>query len=554
MKNAELVSGNAPRTKAKRHAQKRRSLFMESLEDRRLLTVLAPGFTESLYSAGLNRPVELAVDNDSGTIVFSRASTRGPFYRLDTDLTVTNLGGIPGGHPYVASDIEFNDGLAYTTNFGRQLVQIDPTTGADAVLTGFFGASNEQGIAIKDDVVFATGGNVGGRFWSFDLNTSQKTLLATNFPRGSRGLEYVANTDQFFMATAGRGIYEVFEDGSFQHLHNVTTGQANMAVDAAATFAYVTNNGRVDQIDVATGQVTRFAVSGGEFGSISSLDDLAFGPASSGLGVSLYVTNYTGLRIVEISGDFPQDNSPPVAVDDAYATDEDTPLVVIASGVLANDSDPDGNTLTVTADTGPTNGSLVLNSDGSFTFTPDPDFHGTDSFTYIVDDGNGGTDTATVEITVNSVIDAVIDVKPGNGDAIDPINLSSKGRTPIAILATQTANGDADEFDPNAIDLALMTFKINGESIAPEKMTLEDVDGDGDLDLLLHFLTADLADILASDATELALTAEFGGDALGNDLGGSDAIKVVPPKGKGNNKGSFQVPGRFLWLHREVIT
>jgi hypothetical protein len=479
----------------------------------------------------------MAVDPDSGPIVFSPSNTLGPFYRLDTDLSVTPLGGIPGGHPFAATDIEFNDGLVYTTNFRRQLVQIDPATGADTILTTFVGANNEQGIAIKDDVLFANSGSQARRFWSFDLNTSQLTLLASNFPFPARGLEYVAKTDQFFMARSGTGLYEVFEDGSFQLLFPVPTGFGNLAVDANAEFAYITNGGRIDQIDLGTGQVTPFVVDGGAFTQIDQIDDLAFGPASGGVGASLYVTNRFGARIVEITGDFPTENEPPIAVDDAYSTDEDTSLVVAAPGVLANDSDPDGDALTVSVDTGPSNGSLVLNPDGSFTYTPDPDFNGTDSFSYIADDGNGGTDVATVTITVNSVIDALIDVKPGNGDDVDPINLGSRGRTPIAILATQVENGDPDDFDPTAIDLDAISFKINGEEISADKITLEDVDNDGDLDLLLHFLTEDLAEILADDETELVLTAEFGGDAIGDDLGGSDAIKIVPPKGKGKGKG-----------------
>ena len=56
---------------------------------------------------------------------------------------------------------------------------------------------------------------------------------------------------------------------------------------------------------------------------------------------------------------------PPVAADDSYATDEDTPLTVAAPGVLANDTDVDGDTLTAVLVTGPAHGTLTLNADGS---------------------------------------------------------------------------------------------------------------------------------------------------------------------------------------------
>lgn len=109
-------------------------------------------------------------------------------------------------------------------------------------------------------------------------------------------------------------------------------------------------------------------------------------------------------------------NDAPVANDDAYSTNQDTELAIAAPGVLGNDSDVDGDVLTAAVLTGPVNGSLTLNADGSFTYTPDAGFAGTDSFTYTVSDGNGGTASATASITVqaasaNSVTVAQIEMR-----------------------------------------------------------------------------------------------------------------------------------------------
>ena len=90
-------------------------------------------------------------------------------------------------------------------------------------------------------------------------------------------------------------------------------------------------------------------------------------------------------------------NDPPVAVDDSASTDEDSAITI---GVLTNDTDVDGDTLTVTAITQPTNGDAAINGNGTVTYTPLANFHGTDSFTYTISDGHGGTDTATVSLTV----------------------------------------------------------------------------------------------------------------------------------------------------------
>jgi len=91
-------------------------------------------------------------------------------------------------------------------------------------------------------------------------------------------------------------------------------------------------------------------------------------------------------------------NIAPEAADDAASTDVDTP--VTTSDVLANDSDDNGDDLTVESFTQPGDGSVVDNGDGTFTYTPDGGFIGDDTFTYTISDGRGGTDTATVTITV----------------------------------------------------------------------------------------------------------------------------------------------------------
>jgi hypothetical protein len=109
-------------------------------------------------------------------------------------------------------------------------------------------------------------------------------------------------------------------------------------------------------------------------------------------------------------------NDAPVAVDDSATTDEDTPVNIDATG---NDSDVDGDTLTVTANTDPSNGAVVDNGDGTFTYTPAADFNGNDSFTYTINDGNGGTVTATVSITVNAVNDDPVAVDDSSSTAQD---------------------------------------------------------------------------------------------------------------------------------------
>ena len=88
----------------------------------------------------------------------------------------------------------------------------------------------------------------------------------------------------------------------------------------------------------------------------------------------------------------------PAAADDAAATPYQT---AVSGNVLANDTDADGDTLTVVASSAPSSGSVTVAADGSYTYTPAAGFVGTATFTYTVADGFGGTATATVTVTVN---------------------------------------------------------------------------------------------------------------------------------------------------------
>src|SRR5207244_8102189 len=97
-----------------------------------------------------------------------------------------------------------------------------------------------------------------------------------------------------------------------------------------------------------------------------------------------------------------------MAANDSYATTEDTPLTVAAPGVLVNDSDIDSSTITAVKTSNPSHGTVTLNADGSFIYTPAANYNGTDSFTYRARDGALGSATATVTITVRAVNDAPV--------------------------------------------------------------------------------------------------------------------------------------------------
>ena len=95
----------------------------------------------------------------------------------------------------------------------------------------------------------------------------------------------------------------------------------------------------------------------------------------------------------------------PIAQNDAYSIDEDATLTLPAPGILANDTDADGHTLSASVVGLPLHGALTLNTDGSFSYTPDAEWSGVDSFTYRAHDSLLSS-IATVSLTINAVDDA----------------------------------------------------------------------------------------------------------------------------------------------------
>jgi VCBS repeat-containing protein len=159
-------------------------------------------------------------------------------------------------------------------------------------------------------------------------------------------------------------------------------------------------------------------------------------------------------------------NHSPHAVADTVTTGEDVATTI---PVLDNDTDRDGDTVTITEYTQPANGTVVLNPDGTFTYTPNADFNGTDTFTYTISDGaspwhvhnlvsmlfrGGHAQTATVTITVDSVNDA------------PTLNPDTPVTDPVTGVVTGNLNAHDADNDP-------LTFEVT----TPARGTVTVVDG-----------------------------------------------------------------------------
>ncbi len=165
-------------------------------------------------------------------------------------------------------------------------------------------------------------------------------------------------------------------------------------------------------------------------------------------------------------------NEAPIAQNDAYSLSQDSTLSVPApSGVLANDSDPDKTPLSASLIASPSNGSLTLNPDGSFTYTPNAGWVGTDSFTYEARDGSLGSGAATVLLNVNPVNDAPVITSNGGG------NSASAGVAENTLHVTTVTATDID------LPAQMLTFSLAGGA-DQSKFSIDPVTG------VLRFISA----------------------------------------------------------------
>lgn len=176
---------------------------------------------------------------------------------------------------------------------------------------------------------------------------------------------------------------------------------------------------------------------------------------------------------------------PPAANDDAYTAYKNATLTVPASGVLGNDSDGNDDPMTTGSASDPANGSVTLGSDGSFIYTPDADFVGTDTFTYVADDGRGLTDTGTVTLTVEAITaptelritDGLTPVVPwdtaqrmtegGDGEATPHTFTVTRSGSTAAVSTVQVASSGGTATagtDYTALPLQTLTFAVGETS------------------------------------------------------------------------------------------
>ena len=353
--------------------------------------------------------------NEDATLTFSAGNGNA--------ITVADVDAAPGNLQVTLSSangtitLGSTAGLTVTGN-GTGSVQATGTiaalnTGLDG--TTFTPTANYSG-ATSVDVSTSDLGNTGTGGAQVDNDSITVNVAAVNdAPVITRPATATTNEDTPFTFTAGNVISIADVDaasGSLSLTLSVTNGTLTLAGTTGLTVSgdgtnSISASGNLTDINNALNGLV-YAPSANYNGS----DTLNIGindNGNTGSGGPLTDSKSVAITVTAV------DDSP-VAVADGYSTNEDTPLVVnAASGVLANDTDVDTAhaSLTAVLNVGPANASsFTLNSDGSFNYTPNTNFSGTDSFTYHANDGNSDSNIVTVNITVTGVNDAPVITRP----------------------------------------------------------------------------------------------------------------------------------------------
>lgn len=203
-----------------------------------------------------------------------------------------------------------------------------------------------------------------------------------------------------YAVDASKGAWQYSTDGG-AHWTTLPAGSANAAVTLTATdwLRFVP---APDYNGAATPLAVNLIESGGAAISSGATVDLSTGTGTGTGASSVYSANTVALNetITPV-------NDPPLAVNDHFTTSEDQPLTIPLSSLLANDSDVDGDSLSVISAQTTAGGTLSL-VNGNLVFTPNPNYFGPASFQYTISDGHGGTASATVNIDVTPVNDAPV--------------------------------------------------------------------------------------------------------------------------------------------------
>ena len=425
-----------------------------------------PNAMNDHYSVAENAP--LSTDAASGVLRNDTDATGDP---LSASLVEGPAHGIltlnaDGSFDYTP-DANFSgtDGFTYVANDGgvassvaAATITVDPVNTPPASVNDSYSATADTPLNVDAaSGVLANDTDVDG------------DALTANLVAGPQHGSLTLNADGSFSYTPAAGYmgadqftYQAFDgqaDGNVATVSIVVAAKVNQPPVAADDAYSVTANQTLNvpaagvlanDTDAEGDPLTAAMVDAPQHGTLTLNADGSFSytPAAGYVGADSFTyhandgTSDSNLATVSISVNAAV-NHRPVAANDVYSTQQDSPLNVSSSGVLANDTDPDGDPLTATLFEGPQHGTLTLNADGSFAYTPDSGYTGDDSFSYQASDGQLDSELAAVTIHVVPGSGSAAPLASGVASTTSDLSLSNLQWSPLVSAGLSRWNAAA---------------------------------------------------------------------------------------------------------------
>jgi Ca2+-binding RTX toxin-like protein len=468
----------------------------------------------------------------AGGLAYSWTQLTGP--------TVTLFGADTASSTFIAPDITTITALTFELE-----ISYGPIGSATDTVAVTVNPDNDAPDAVNDPVVTDEDTTViTGNLLANDTDPNADTLSVQSLAPASHGTVGYNGYGKFTYAPQANYngpdsfTYVVTDDngGADTATVNITVNPVNDAPVAGDNSTVtdedtpvVTGNVLLDDTDIDADTLSIHSFTHGAHGSVVDNADgtLTYSPQADYNGPDSFTYIVTdgmgGTDVGTVTVTVNPVNDAPVAIDDWVITDEDTAIAI--GNLLTNDKDVDGDDISIQSMTLPTNGVLVDNADGTFTYTPNANYNGPDSFTYTITDGNGEMDTATVNLTVNAVNDAP--------NAVDNSVVTDED-TPVVtgnVLADDTdIEGDIlsiQSFTQGAsgsvVDNAdgTLTYSPHADYNGPDRFTYTVTDGNGGADTATVTVTVNAvndAPVAAGDSVitdeDFAVTT---GDVLADD-------------------------------------
>jgi autotransporter-associated beta strand protein len=330
----------------------------------------------AIYGTNLDSATEVAFGPNAAAI-------------LDVSSTQIDVLSAPGVAGTVDVTVVAPGGIS-ATGSQDQFTYIQPVPAVTGLSQSVGPAGGGETVTITGtDLDAATAVDFGGVAGSIVAGSDTRTQVTVTVPAGTLGTVDVTVT------TSG-GTSDVSPADQFTGVPVPVVSSTESAIGPTAGGTDVIIYG--SYLDGAT--AVNFGQTAGTIVADASNYILATSPAGSAGSVHMTVTTPYGTSATSSADTFTY-VAAPTAVPDSYTVIQDATLTLPAPGVLANDTAPQGYALTATLLTEPANGILSLDSDGSFTYTPNSGYLGPDSFTYMATNGYANSAAATVSITVS---------------------------------------------------------------------------------------------------------------------------------------------------------